>query len=448
MNASPALLYYGDDFTGATDALATARRAGLRSLLLLEVPDEARLRSIGEHDCLGIAGSARSMTPAEMRDELAPVAALARRLRPRVLHYKTCSTFDSAPAVGNIGEAVRVLQPATGNDALAIVGGQPNLGRYCLFGHLFAAAGTGGNVFRLDRHPTMSRHPVTPMYESDLRAHLAAQQLRNIGLVPWTLYAAGDAALAAHARAERDAGRPMLLWDVAEPAHLLALGRRLLAESAASAETAGSAESADRGLLAVGPSSVTEAVAGALRGTASACIDAPGGIAAANGPVLALAGSLSPITARQVAGARSFDVVRLDAERLVEADGGYRSGAARDLAARLGAGRHALACTVPPGGARAPVASRTLAHAGGLLLAEVLQLTPVKRIGVAGGDTSSHAVQALDAWGLSFAGLVAPGAPLCTLRSASPVLDGVQLMLKGGQMGGDDIFERLVAGTK
>jgi uncharacterized protein YgbK (DUF1537 family) len=429
---APALLYYGDDFTGATDTLATAARAGLRSLLLLRPPDDARLASIGELDCLGIAGAARSMTRDEMREELAPVLALAQRLRPRVLHYKTCSTFDSAPDTGSIGEAVRALRPAT-SGALAIVGGQPNLGRYCLFGHLFAAAGSGGDVHRLDRHPTMRRHPVTPMHESDLRLHLAAQGLGGIGLVPYALYAGGDAALAAHLNTLHAAGTNALLWDVAEPEHLLLIGRRLWAQ----AQTAP--------LFAVGPSSVTEAIAGALPARA----DPPAAtITPASGPVLVLAGSLSPITARQVAAATSFWTVRLDATRLVEPDGAYRIGAARDIAARLAEGQHVLACTTPSDGERATVPARALALAGGRLLAQVLELTPLARVGIAGGDTSSHGVLALDAWALAYAGQVAAGVPLCALRSAQPSLDGMQLMLKGGQMGGDDIFERLVHGPR
>ena len=112
MSARPALLFYGDDFTGATDALATAAEGGLRSLLFLRVPDERLLARAGELDCIGIAGAARAMAPAEMSAALAPVAALARRLQPQVLHYKVCSTFDSAPGVGNIATAVAALRGA------------------------------------------------------------------------------------------------------------------------------------------------------------------------------------------------------------------------------------------------------------------------------------------------------------------------------------------------
>ncbi|MBS0455078.1 MAG: four-carbon acid sugar kinase family protein [Proteobacteria bacterium] len=434
MNA-PALLFYGDDFTGATDALGTAARAGLRTLLFLGAPDARRLASAGVLDCIGIAGAARSMAPDEMRDELAPVADLARALRPRVLHYKTCSTFDSAPRVGSIGEAVRTLAPALGAaPRLAIVGGQPNLGRYCLFGNLFAAAGPQGEVFRIDRHPTMSRHPVTPMDEADLRVHLARQGLHDIALVPWTAYSEGDAALAQRAaRLEAD-GASSVLWDVAEDAHLPVLGRHLWAQARQAP------------LLAVGPSSVVDAVAHAVHP------DRPpvsNDVVAAQGPVFVLAGSLSPVTAAQVAAAPSFELQRLCAERLASGGSDELDRSAQQLAERLNSGQNVLACTATADGSRTTLPAGELAQAGGRLLKEVLRLAPqVRRVGIAGGDTSSLAVRALDAWALGYGGLIAPGVPMCRLHSDDARLDGLELMLKGGQMGGADVFERLVAGTR
>jgi uncharacterized protein YgbK (DUF1537 family) len=61
----------------------------------------------------------------------------------------------------------------------------PVLGRYCLFGNLFARMGIGsqGQIYRLDRHPSMSKHPVTPANESDLRLHLAKQTNKKTGLM-------------------------------------------------------------------------------------------------------------------------------------------------------------------------------------------------------------------------------------------------------------------------
>ncbi|MDM0021981.1 four-carbon acid sugar kinase family protein [Variovorax saccharolyticus] len=430
---APAIVYYGDDFTGATDTLATGARAGLRTLLFLKVPTLAQMAAAGPLDCLGIAGAARSMAPDEMRAELAPVAALFRRLGARVLHYKTCSTFDSAPDVGSIGVAVDALRPAVDTPWAAIVGGQPDLERYCLFGNLFAAAGSGGAVHRLDRHPTMSRHPVTPMHEADLRLHLAGQGMVDVLTLPYPAYANGGPALQGAFDARVAAAPAALLFDVAENAHLQAIGG-LLGPRAEGAS-----------LLAVGPSSVVQAFAPRY----ASGPPAPRTVAAARGPVLALAGSLSPVTAGQVAAARSFQTVWLDPQQLVASTRARAEAVAR-VSALLAQGLHVLACTVQPGSVPASdsgVPARALARAGGEVLAGVLAAVPLSRVGIAGGDTSSHAVQALDAWGLSYEAALAPGVALCRLHSESPALDGLEIALKGGQMGGEDFFERLVHGT-
>jgi uncharacterized protein YgbK (DUF1537 family) len=437
MNPAPAVVYYGDDFTGATDTLGTAARAGLRALLFLKTPDAARLERAGPLDVLGIAGAARAMTPEEMQAELAPVAALFRSLGARVLHYKTCSTFDSAPHIGSIGAAVRALRGAVEQPWTAIVGGQPNLGRHCLFGNLFAAAGSGGEVFRIDRHPTMSRHPVTPMHEADLRRHLAKQGLADVRCVPFTAASQGPDALGeALQHALRSPAPDTVLFDVADAPQLAAVGHVLWAQARRAT------------LLAVGPSSVVDALAaGAIGAHTDARADRPL-VAPAQGPVLVLAGSLSPVTARQVAAARSFDIVWLDAPGLARQDAATLARHARDIAHGLAEGRNVLACSRPPEQIPPPagVDAQALARAGGTLLAGVLATVPLRRVGVAGGDTSSHGVQALDAWGLSYVADMGAGTSLCRVHSDAAALDGLEIMLKGGQMGSDDVFERLVHG--
>jgi len=438
---APAIVYYGDDFTGATDTLGTAARAGLRALLFLKTPDAARLAQAGPLDVLGIAGAARAMASEAMQAELAPVAALFRSLGARVLHYKTCSTFDSAPHIGSIGAAVRALRGAVEQPWTAIVGGQPNIGRHCLFGNLFAAAGAGGEVFRIDRHPTMSRHPVTPMHEADLRLHLAKQGLAEVRSIPFTIASLGPEALGEAVRhaLRPDAGNTeAVLFDVADAPQLATIGHVLWAEARRAT------------LLAVGPSSVVDALAGAL-GKRRDAQAAPHRVAPARGPVLVLAGSLSPVTARQVAAARSFDTVWLDAPRLAQRDAAALERHARDIAQGLARGRSMLACTRPaepaPTESNHKVDAQALSRAGGDLLAKVLAMAPLQRVGIAGGDTSSHAVQALDAWGLSYVADMGAGASLCRVHSDNAALDGMEIMLKGGQMGSDDVFERLVHGA-
>jgi uncharacterized protein YgbK (DUF1537 family) len=94
----------------------------------------------------------------------------------------------------------------------------------------------------------------------------------------------------------------------------------------------------------------------------------------------------------------------------------------------------------------ADTSMRELAIACGEFLARLLAGKPLRRVGVAGGDTSSYALQALDIWGLSYVGAVGDGSALCRAHAQSG-LDGIELMLKGGQMGPPDVFERLAHGA-
>lgn len=425
---TPRIGFYGDDFTGATDTLAVATRAGLRTLLFLRVPTRAELEAAGPLDCVGVAGIARSLPPEAMAAELKPAARLFAELRTPVVHYKCCSTFDSSPVIGSIGAAVAFMRPFVANRFVPIVGGQPNLGRYCLFGNLFAAFETGGPVFRIDRHPTMRAHPVTPMDEADLRVHLAHQGLERVESVPYTAYAlpadALDASIAQTLAAPLDA----VLFDVGHADHLATVGRIVWTR----------AERAP--LLAVGPSSVVQALA-AHWGQSPAAGRAA--VAPARGPVFAIAGSLSPVTAGQIAAAASYTRVALDAARIAGGDPEYVGVMIDRIAQELRAGRHVLAHTTGAV-ARRDAGSHGIATGCGAILKRVLAAAPVRRAGVAGGDTSSHALKALEITALSYAGELAPGAALCRVHAPSSPLDGLELMLKGGQMGGADLFDRLV----
>jgi uncharacterized protein YgbK (DUF1537 family) len=228
-----------------------------------------------------------------------------------------------------------------------------------------------------------------------------------------------------------------VLFDVADASQLAAIGEVLWARAQAST------------LLAVGPSSVVDALAMAMAMPENnAASTAHAGVAPAQGPVLVLAGSLSPVTARQVAAAQSFDIVWLDAQKLAQRDAAALNDHADAITRSLALGHNVLACTRSPNASPQGNAldAQALARAGGDLLAKVLATTPLKRIGVAGGDTSSHGVQALDAWALSYVADMGAGASLCRVHSDDARLDGMEVMLKGGQMGAVDVFERLVHG--
>jgi len=419
--SAPEYGWFGDDFTGATDTLAELAARGLRALLFLGLPDAARLKRAGPLDAVGIAGATRTMAPDAMAAALRPVGAFFQALGVRLMHYKCCSTFDSAPDVGNLGAALAALSPCFPHDFRPILGGQPNLGRFLLFANLFAAAGTGGAVRRIDRHPTMSRHPVTPMREADLRLHLAAQGVAAAHLA-YPALQQDRAALAQVLDHLLRSAPPAILMDVSREEDLAAIGALLHRQ-------------AERGpLLAIGPSSVAQAW---CAGRASK----PGmaALGPSPGPVLVLAGSLSPVTRVQVEAASGYHRLTFDPARLV-GDAGASDAVVQDACRRLDAGQDILLLTETPGAAA--LAPGEAAAATARLLAAVTRLRPVRRLGIAGGDTSSIGVQALDLWGLSHAGTLAPGVALCHGHSDDPALHGVEIMLKGGQMGPPDLLAR------
>lgn len=442
---SPAYGFYGDDFTGATDTLAHLARAGLRTMLFFAPPDAQRLSMLGRLDAVGIAGAARTMQPHAQQQELARVGAAFAALGVRVMHYKVCSTFDSAPQTGSIGVAIRTLREYCANSLVAVVGGQPSLRRYCVFGELFAAGGEDAHqqsVYRIDRHPTMSRHPVTPMNEADLRVHLQHQGLKNVQSIDWRCYARGDAALQTELDCLLESKPDAVLFDVLDDSHLQAIGGLITRHAAI-----------DSPLLAVGASSVAQAYASALNDVANrgeiSAVPAP--LTRARGPVFVLAGSLSPLTEVQIAAAQSYLRVELDPQQMTgNAAPGYLGERVAAIVGPLRDGRNVLAFTTRRAAHPAADVVRSvmpqLANANAALLKAVLGKVRLQRIGIAGGDTSSIAVRALDAWGLSYLAPLPAGVTVCRLHAERGELDGMEVMLKGGQMGDADLFEQLANG--
>src|ERR1051326_4532907 len=100
------ICFYGDDFTGSTDALESLSQAGIRTVLFTKPPTQAQLAEYPGLQAVGVAGMTRSMRVADMKKELRHALAALRALNPRYVHYKVCSTFDSSPTVGSIGAVI------------------------------------------------------------------------------------------------------------------------------------------------------------------------------------------------------------------------------------------------------------------------------------------------------------------------------------------------------
>ena len=433
------LAFYGDDFTGSTDALDVVAQAGLSSVLFLGIPDAALLARFAEARVVGIAGVARSRTPAWMRENLPAIYDGLRATGAALLHYKVCSTFDSAPGIGSIGEAIRIALERFPARPLPVAVGAPALRRYVAFGNLFAAS--GDTRYRIDRHPVMARHPVTPMPDADLRRHLARQAALAIGLVDMADLAAPDID-----RTWRDIAGPCdaVLFDTVDAQSLERVGAILHGMIGC------------QPVFAVGSSGVEYALVAAWR--ASGLLEpspTPASIAPAD-RVAAISGSCSPVTAAQLAqaGRDGFALLRADPVALVS-DADARARATDAAVASLADGRDVVVFTADgpdamidlPTGTDRGAFNDQLGIVLGHLLRDVLARSGVRRAIVAGGDTSSHAVQQLGLHALTVAAPLAPGCPLCHGHSDNPALAGLEIALKGGQMGQPGFFRRAKTGT-
>ncbi|HEY2020067.1 four-carbon acid sugar kinase family protein, partial [Paraburkholderia sp.] len=449
------LAFYGDDFTGSTDALEVLAFAGLRCALFLNPPTRDQLAALGGFDAIGVAGDSRAMTPTEMDSALTPVFAALRALDAPIIHYKVCSTFDSAPHIGSIGRVMEIARKSFGPHAIPIVAGTPALKRYCTFGNLFARSGTDGKVYRLDRHPIVSTHPVTPMDEGDLLRHIARQT--DLPLTGFFLpnFDDGRETLDREWQAALDAAPAGLLLDTATPAHLTEVGRLL--EGYAKAHSP---------VFAVGSSGLEYAMSQwwAEQRTLPAITRSFDRIEPA-APILAMSGSASPLSAAQIdaAIAAGFADIAIDARALIDDGEGAR--AFDDIVNRaLGAlrdGRSVIAHTAR--GPRDPRIGEMLdalvakgmtrddaRHRGGRTLGQrlgaiadaVLKAEPLRRLILSGGDTSSQVTKVLGPDALEIDTRLTPGAPLCRVISEKPHLRELQVALKGGQMGDAEFFVR------
>ena len=443
------LAYYGDDFTGSTDAMEAMTAAGVPTVLFLDTPAPDALQRFPDARCVGIAGSSRGRSPAWMDAELPKAFAALARLGAPILHYKVCSTFDSAPTIGSIGRAIDIgVTHMPGRWTPSIVG-VPRLKRYQVFGNLFAAADGVGH--RLDRHPTMSRHPVTPMHEADLRRHLGAQTERRIELIDWVQLRDGTAE-GLQRRLESDA-TPVVMIDVLDDETLRAAGRLVW-------------QGRGRGLFSASSSGLPYALAahwreaGLLPGTASLPT------ARAVPRIAAVSGSCSPVTAAQIRWARAhgFATERLHLPRALVAPS--RSGEIERVvalaAAALRAGQSALVFSAEGPEDQAVLGFAEIARAAGLarqeaarrvgsVLAEVmrqlLDRVELDRVVVAGGDSAGDVAGALGIDALTVVAGLTPGAPLCRAWSTDPRRDGLEIVLKGGQMGEASFFGLAREGT-
>jgi uncharacterized protein YgbK (DUF1537 family) len=447
------LTFYGDDFTGSTDVLEALARAGIRTALFLDAPRSEQLSGrFADLEAVGVAGMGRSMTPGQMDSALPPVFERIGRLGANLFHYKTCSTFDSSPEVGSIGRAIDIGQRTFASPFVPLVVGAPVLRRYCLFGNLFATV--GDETFRLDRHPTMRCHPVTPMGEADLRVHLARQTSKTTALMD-ILHLTGTPAEVDRRFEALLASRPdLVLFDVLDEPRLEEVGRLIWTRAVG-----------DGQVFAVGSSGLEYALTAHWRSsfgrTGPQPFESPGPVDA----IAVVSGSCSPATRDQIRWAREhgFAIIEIASSSLVDPERAdeERGEVVRGAMAALERGQSVVICTavapddpriaetldlgnergLPPHATRERIGDQL-----GRVLRELLDTTSIRRVVVAGGDTSGHVVRQVGIEVLEVLLPLTPGSPLCRATSRRSSVDGLEIVLKGGQIGRPNFFETVLRG--
>lgn len=451
------LAYYGDDFTGSTDALEFLTLAGVKTVLFLRKPEQKDLDRFPGIQAIGLAGKSRSMSPSEMEMELFPAFENLKNFEPEHFHYKVCSTFDSAPHVGNIGKAIEIGSEVFNQKTVLVSPSAPHLGRFCVFGNLFARMGTIGNgeIYRIDRHPSMSKHPVTPALEGDLTIHLAKQTEKSISLVNLTTIENGASAVLESVENNK---AEILFFDGFNLEHLKTIGSVF------------NQLATDKTLFSVGSSGIEMALGLAWKD--GKIIGNEIGFESARevSPILVLSGSCSPVTSKQIEYAlqNGFLEIPLESKAVdIQYQQQIIEKTVSQIIASFNNGKstilHTSTASNDPRIAETESYFRTQGVSEndiqkqcstvygsvlGQITKEVLKSVKIKRILFAGGDTSSYAASELDILALEMIAPIAPGAPLCKAVSDNEWVNGIEMNFKGGQVGTADYFIKVLKGEK
>ncbi|TCA93091.1 four-carbon acid sugar kinase family protein [Rhizobium leguminosarum bv. viciae] len=414
-----------DDYTGASDLANTLTKNGLRTVQTVGIPDPSL--ALPDVDAVVVSLKIRSV-PAS--DAVTAAASAERWLRQRgaghVL-YKICSTFDSTDA-GNIGPVTEALSEAAGGGGVLVTPAFPETGRTVYLGHLFV----GGQP--LNESP-LKDHPLNPMHDANLVRVLTRQSRNVVGLIDLTTIAAGPGAVKARLDSFRTAGITAVIADAIFERDLETLGEVAL-ETPVSTGASGLGLGLARALVRSGRISSGGA-------TTADAIRPVGGLSAI------VAGSCSKATLRQLDVAeRSMPVLRLDPERLLA--GPDEIAAAISWAGdRISAGPVVIAASAAPETVSRlqslygrEASGHAIETATSIITAELVE-RGVRRLVVAGGETSGAAVDRLAIPAFLIGPEIAPGVPV--LRTVGNAQGDMLLALKSGNFGGEDFFTAALA---
>ncbi len=413
-----------DDYTGASDLANTLTRCGLRTVQTIGVP--AADLELPDVDAVVMSLKSRSI---EAGLAVTRSRAAEQWLRDRgAAHvlFKICSTFDSTDA-GNIGPVMDALRGLSGDAIVLVTPAFPETGRTVYQGNLFVGS------LPLNESP-LKDHPLNPMHDSNLVRVLARQSATKIGLVGLADVARGPDAVRARLADLAGSGFGAAIIDAVFERDL---------------ETAGLVATDHR--LSVGASGLGLGLARALVASGRVGSNLPDAISESpvGGPAACLAGSCSQATLDQIARAgQAMPVLHLEPDQVVLGTDEVR----RALAwarERLERGPILIASSSTPDQVAALQARHGRDAAGHAIeqamadIAEGLVQSGVRRLVVAGGETSGAVVDRLRIPGFLVGSEIAAGVPV--LRTIGTKHREMLLALKSGNFGGPEFFSDALA---
>ncbi len=405
-----------DDFTGATDLASTLVRGGMSTVQVIGVP--AADEPAPDADAVVVALKSRTAPPGRAVAESLAALDWLRAAGCRQFFFKYCSTFDSTDE-GNIGPVADALVAALGCGFAIACPAFPANGRTVYQGHLFVG-------YQLLSESGMQDHPLTPMRDPNLVRVLSRQTEGTVGLVPFATVERGAATIRSAMAALKEQGRRYGIVDATSDAHLLAIG-----------------EAVDGQALVTGGSGVAMGLPENFRRAGLLGTDDAGMLPAVGGHAAVLAGSCSRTTLYQVATARDqVPTLELDPLATPDAAALVRQ-AATWMEGKLGASPVVVAASSTPDRVTALQAKLGRDAAGALVedamagIAEALVSRGVRRLVVAGGETSGAVVGRLGVRRLKIGADIDPGVPWTLAEGAGPPM---LLALKSGNFGGRDFF--------
>lgn len=413
----PILGVIADDFTGASDIANTITKAGIPTILTINACPPSLPDGFG---AVVVAQKTRSIRAADaVTESLAALDGL-RLLGAEQIIFKHCSTFDSTPE-GNIGPVTEALADWLGFAGPVVVcPAFPDARRTVYQGHLFVGD-------RLLSESGMEKHPLNPMTDPDIRRWLARQSRGTVGHLPLTTVRAGSAAIHARLAEEGGAGRRLVIADAVDNSDLETLGEALVDAPLVSSGSG----------IAMG---LARARAGRLRG-----VRAEAATTLVDGPGLVLAGSCSAATLAQVARyAAAYPALAVDAEAVLDGRTTVRD--ALDFISANRGDAPLVYSSVEAEELRRIQARRgieavasALEHFFGVVASKAVA-GGVRRLVVAGGETSGAVVGALGLTTLAVGPEVEVGVPAMTALDRP-----LAVVLKSGNFGGPEFFAAALA---